>query len=403
MKKVGIYQQKWNTSYDSQHLLGLIAQILSERNEVEFISHDSSLNQERMGKAMGADLSRTSVRLVDSPDWTQNNSSFSLKSAREFCQEISAPYEVFLNASNDLPIFCNAKNGILLTEFPGCDFDVFFEHNSLEWKNTGFIKRFFRKRKEALIWSCRLSSYQKHWCFSDFTRQWCGKKWQISPKILPLVRGFDLEKMEKKPLIVVLGKFSEENLDRHDLLINAFQDFVDKMISRLGLSPDWKMLILGECDGAEKNLEFVERLREKAYGYPIEIIVNPDQEKVRVSLAEALFLWNAKGYETNEFQPECQEHIGIKILKAQNAGVIPIVFHAGCVSEVIRHGMNGFLWSKYREMIDFTSAIMVEERILPILGQGAFENAKKYDENMLRKTLSEEVKNVLEVTSRESE
>ena len=81
MKKVGIYQQKWNTSYDSQHLLGLIAQILSERNEVEFISHDSSLNQERMGKAMGADLSRTSVRLVDSPDWTQNNSSFSLKSA----------------------------------------------------------------------------------------------------------------------------------------------------------------------------------------------------------------------------------------------------------------------------------------------------------------------------------
>ena len=212
-----------------------------------------------------------------------------------------------------------------------------------------------------------------------------------------------MEKMEKKPLIVVLGKFSEENLDRHDLLINAFQDFVDKMISRLGLSPDWKMLILGECDGAEKNLEFVERLREKAYGYPIEIIVNPDQEKVRVSLAEALFLWNAKGYETNEFQPECQEHIGIKILKAQNAGVIPIVFHAGCVSEVIRHGMNGFLWSKYREMIDFTSAIMVEERILPILGQGAFENAKKYDENMLRKTLSEEVKNVLEVTSRESE
>ncbi len=402
MKKVGIYQQEWNVSSDFLYWLGLMAKILSEQNEVEIVAHDLSVKS-RMEKALGEELTEINVRVVDSPDWQRYNSSLSFKTVSGDYQEISAPYDLFFNASNELPIFCKAKKGVLVTEFPETVFEQFWKHNFSERKNSAsFWRKLFSKNAESVIWSNRLTSYQKHWCFSDFTRQWCGQRWKIFPKVMAPACRPDWKVKEKKPLIVVWGNFSCENRERYDVAINAFQDFVDKMVPRFGLRNGWKMSILGEFDGREENRNFLERLRRKSYGYPIEFVINPDWKTAADCLTEAQFLWSAKGYGANERQPERLEHSGMKILQAQSAGVIPIVFHAGCVAEVINHGMNGFLCSNYREIIDFTSAIVIEGRILSVLEMGALDNAKKFDEKRLRKTLSGELGSVLNFSERKS-
>jgi hypothetical protein len=64
-----------------------------------------------------------------------------------------------------------------------------------------------------------------------------------------------------------------------------------------------------------------------------------------------------------------------------------MIFHTGSAAEVIHHGMNGFLWSTYRELVDTTTAILIEKRILPILETGAVKNAENFNQSAFRENL----------------
>ena len=392
MKKVGIYQQDLGKINWTERWVGSIAQILSEDSEVEIIHHTFNLDPEQYAKECGLDLSRVSFRCVPIPEWPQFadlQSRKTLKQESNFCREFSEPYEIFLTLSSAPPFFSHARRSILLTPFPQFTFDEYYGHNTSEWEKKGFLSRWWSRKYQYLKWRARFASYQTVLCPSLFSRQWCWNRWQLMPQVLyPMPRKDFAPAEEKESLIISIGDFSAKNLNRQDVLINAFQEFYDRMIVRFELEDNWRLCLLGNCSDSPEDQTFVEKLHRKAYGYPIEIQTNADFQTLQNTMARATFFWSAAGYEVKEDEtPDRLESFVMEALEAQTAGTVPMIFHAGSAAEVIHHGMNGFLWSTYRELVDMTTAILIEKRILPILETGAIKNAESFNETAFRENL----------------
>lgn len=401
MKKVGIYQQYWGPMGGGQRFVGFIAQILSENNDVEIIHHDTNFDVKKFDEGMELDLSRVSFRCIPRPErpvWTSTRPFARLRQEANFCREWSEPYDVFIESSDIPPVFNHAKNGVLLTHFPLVSYDDFHGHNLPEWKEEGFFRRMLLSKYHEMEWRCRFSSYRTYLCNSRFTRQWCWRRWMISPQILNPPLRASIHPGEKKTMILALGAFSHVNHKRQDILITAFQEFRDRMVEKFRLNPGWKLRLIGACKNSPEDLEFVEKLRIKACGYPVEIITNADSQTLLNSLAEATFVWHAMGYGIDEnLEPGKTEHFGMIATEAQAAGAIPMVFHAGGLPEIIRHGMNGFLWSSVRELVETTAAVLAEERIIPIMQTGALKNAENYNDAAFRRNLRRALDGLVEV------
>ncbi len=401
MKKVGIYQQYWGPMGGGQRFVGFIAQILSENNEVEILHHDPNFDLQKFDEGMELDLSRVAFRCIPRPERPERSTRLPfarLREESEFCREFSEPYDVFLESSDIPPVFNHAKNGVLLTHFPLVSFDDFHGHNLPEWQEKGLMRRLLLSKYHEMEWRCRFSSYQTYLCNSKFTRKWCQRRWGISPQILNPPLRSSIHPGEKKPIILGLGAFSKVNHKRQDVLITAFQEFHDRMIEKFHLNPDWKLRLIGACKRTPEDEEFVEKLRGKACGYPVEILVNVDSQTLLNSLSEATFVWHAMGYGIDEEkEPGRTEHFGMIATEAQAAGAIPMVYHAGGLPEIIHHGMNGFLWSTLRELVETTAAILVEERLLPILETGALKNAENYNDASFRVHLRKVLQGVVDV------
>ncbi|MBR0192628.1 MAG: glycosyltransferase [Thermoguttaceae bacterium] len=312
-----------------------------------------------------------------------------MKQESNFCREYSEPYDLFLVLSNEPPFFSHAKRNILLTPFPKSTFEEYYGHNQTEWEQKGFFSRWWLKKYHYLEWRARFASYQTILCPSQFSREWCWNRWQLMSQVLfPLPRTDFIPAEEKEPLIVSVGDFSAKNKNRQDLLINAFQEFYDRMIVRFDLDEDWRLCLIGNCSGSPEDLAFVEKLRRKAYGYPIEIQTNVDFQTLKNTMSRATFFWSANGYALNENDaPDRVEPFVMTTLEAQISGAIPMIFHTGSAAEVIHHGMNGFLWSNFRELVDMTTAILIEKKILPFLETGAIKNAENFNETAFRENL----------------
>ena len=392
MKKVGIYQRDLGKKDWTERWVGSIAQILSEDSEVEIIHRVSDFDSEKYSEACGLDFSRVSFRCVPMPEWPNHadlHLKRSLKQESNFCREFSESYDLFLVLSNEPPFFSHAKRNILLTPFPRFTFDQYYGHNTQEWEKKGFLSRWWGKKYQYLKWRARFASYQKVLCPSLFSRQWCWNLWQMTSQVLyPMPRKDFQPQEEKEALIVSVGDFSAKNPNRQDVLINAFQEFYDRMIVRFELEDNWRLCLIGNCSDSPEDQTFVEKLRRKAYGYPIEIQTNGDFQTLKNTMARATFLWSAAGYDVKENEsPERVESFAMEALEAQAAGAVPMIFHIGSAAEVIHHGLNGFLWSTYRELVDMTTAILIEKRILPILETGAIKNAESFNETAFRENL----------------
>ncbi|MBE6425789.1 MAG: hypothetical protein IJD43_00345 [Thermoguttaceae bacterium] len=398
MANVGIYQQCWGKTDAEQRLVGLIAQILSEVHDVEIVHHEPELVSEEWGRRLGLDLRRTAFRYLEAPK-TGVGTVGSVNVSSDHLEELSGRYDVFLNASDQPPIPNRAKCGILLTQFPQYDQETFYAEERSE-EAAGWFRNWFGggKRKEKRDWQRRFFSYHHYGCLSEYALQWCTKRWGLMPKILDPVIRKNGSAAEKTSSIAAMGRLELRNLDRLDMVINVFQDLCDRKFARVNLSPDeWTLELI--CSGAgEEAEECLRQLKMKAFGYRVRFHVDPDWETQEKILAEAKFFWYLRGFGVMEQdEPDKIGGTDLSVLLAQDAGALPLAFHAGGIAKVIRHEKSGILWEDYRELGDFTLALLLQKDYLPVFAEGARENAKLYGENEFRASLERFLRGVLEV------
>jgi len=187
---------------------------------------------------------------------------------------------------------------------------------------------------------------------------------------------------KKENLILSVGRFdSDLHSKRHDVMIEAFK--------QMKLSK-WELVLAGGAINAAS----VEKLRASIGSAHIRLMVNPRFEVMNNLYSTASIYWHAAGYGADlHLNPEKAEHFGISTVEAMSAGSIPIVFNGGGQTEIVSHGINGFLWNTVDDLKNLTKEVInLNSQQASQIRHQAQIRAKKFDaENFLhafRETIS---------------
>ena len=220
-----------------------------------------------------------------------------------------------------------------------------------------------------------ISSYRRFLANSAFTATWTRRIWGVDADVLyPPVRA-TVAPGEKRPLILVLGRFFDPSLGHSKKQMELLETFAD--LHRSGRIPGWELAIVGGCDAA--NREFALAIKRAAVGLPITVHLNAPGQVVEQLLGEASLYWHAAGYGEDELRrPERFEHFGISVVEAMAAGAVPLVHGRAGPAEIVRHGVDGAQWETLDELAARTVVLVADEERRVALAASAVERSGAY-------------------------
>ena len=96
----------------------------------------------------------------------------------------------------------------------------------------------------------------------------------------------------------------------------------------------WRLVMIGGA--SDEDAEYINLLKEKADGAPVELRVNASRGEVEEVLGRASLYWHAQGFGADADQyPETQEHFGMSVVEALSAEAIPLVFGSAGPAEIV--------------------------------------------------------------------
>lgn len=213
-------------------------------------------------------------------------------------------------------------------------------------------------------------------CNSFFTKSFIDKEFGINSKVLYPPVNVKIKESKKENIILHVGRFRVVNMGTQDykkqeVMINTFRKMVDR-----GLE-NWKFILaigLQESDRSQFN-----RLQKKAEGYPIEFLINLNNDGLGKIYSKSKIYWHASGYgEDLNANPELAEHFGISTVEAMSAGVVPVVINKGGQKEIIEDGKNGFLWKDLGDFIEKTNDLIKDKKLWDQMSVNAKERSKMF-------------------------
>jgi glycosyltransferase involved in cell wall biosynthesis len=204
-----------------------------------------------------------------------------------------------------------------------------------------------------------LSSYKTIAANSQYTAKWIKRRWLRSSEVVYSACPYMGPPSAKEKIILNVARFSANRKGHHkrqESLLNAFRQLVDE-----GLC-DWKLYLVGHVGPTKEDGAFVEWLRNAALNYPIHICPGIEFNELQRLYQKSSIYWHATGLGT--FHPGRQEHFGISIVEAMSAGVVPVVINKGGPREIIKPGINGYLWNSLSELKALSMDLIKEPRSL---------------------------------------
>jgi glycosyltransferase involved in cell wall biosynthesis len=282
----------------------LAAHLARKHNVTIFVSSPVSI--ELIKASFGLDLSNVEIIPLEHKDYLT-------EIAR--CQP-----DLFINNSHGSKLPCPAHRGIYMCMFPS--------RHSLK--------------------AIDLSSYQIITANSQYTAKWIKRRWGRSSEVAYSACPDMGPPSTKEKIILNVGRFyvdTRGHPKRQDTLLHAFRQLVDD-----GLR-DWELHLVGRVGPTNEDAAFVEWLRNAALSYPVHIRPDIEFNELQRLYQQSSIYWHATGFGTFEaIQPGRQEHFGISIIEAMSAGVVPIVLNKGGPREIIKSGVNGYLWNSLTEL-----------------------------------------------------
>jgi glycosyltransferase involved in cell wall biosynthesis len=106
---------------------------------------------------------------------------------------------------------------------------------------------------------------------------------------------------------------------------------------------------------------------------------NVTRTSLKALYARAKIFWYGAGLGEDDSQhPELLEHFGIVTAEAMAAGCVPVVINKGGQPEIVRHGVDGFVWETPSELIEATLRLAEDESLRLRMSQAARERAHEF-------------------------
>jgi len=231
-------------------------------------------------------------------------------------------------------------------------------------------------QSKGILDRIKISRVNQFFCNSEYTKTFIDKKFHLKTSILyPPVSLFPKD-LKKENIILHVGRFRIKNIKNDDykkqsVMINAFKEMVTK-----GLK-DWKFVLAVSVQ--DKDKDTFEAMKKTASGFPIEFLINKNNDELWETYSKAKIYWHASGFgEDLEKNPEFAEHFGISTVEAMGSGAVPVVINAGGQREIVSEGVNGFLWDTIDQLQSKTLKLISDKEMLIKLSKQAVESSKRF-------------------------
>jgi glycosyltransferase involved in cell wall biosynthesis len=215
-------------------------------------------------------------------------------------------------------------------------------------------------------WSKRLDTYQIKTTISRFSQSWTTRRWGVECEIIYPPASNSFQPGIKKNMILSVGRFTATGHSKKQLeMIAAFGELQESAPS------DYEYFSIGGVSDAPKDLEYFQNVSRLARDCRAQVIANIERSRLQQLYEQARVFWHAAGYGEKEEHPELSEHFGLSTVEAMSAGCVPVVINKGGQSEIVEHGISGFLWSTLEELKDYTELLMRNELLRREMAEAA--------------------------------
>jgi glycosyltransferase involved in cell wall biosynthesis len=346
---------------------------MSRKFDVDIIAHTDSTSKDQLAALCGNSLERVTFRTVDQLALRVLDPcaiAQRYERLRTWGDELTSRYDLFVNFTDRLPVFCSARNGVLMVQ-SACD----------------FIPLIYR----AFLTS-HLSSYQLKLTSSYYTRFWAKVFWDIDSEVVyPPLGTQALTPVAKEDIIVILGPIDPS---QHQLeLIAAFRQLKTDL-------PDWSLVIMGRHDDDILRGKRYFDLLKAAGDDGVSILTNPSAVKQSEMLRGAKILWCGIGLEKDlDVQPQRIESFRLDVVEAMANGCVPLTTNSTSFSEVIRHRESGMFWDTTDELLLHTSTLARDQNLLGSLSEAAQERVRAFDSEKFTESFLQHLKDAFGIRS----
>jgi len=195
-----------------------------------------------------------------------------------------------------------------------------------------------------------------------------------------LTRQFN-HNSKKEKIILSVGRFSSYfQTKKQEILIQAW-----KQAKKQKLFPDWTFILTGGLLSSDQ--EYFNSLQQQTVGTSMKLLPNIPFNELVALYKKASIYWHAAGFEQTD--PKLMEHFGITTVEAMASGCVPIVYDAGGQREIVRHGIDGFLWKTFEELIEETMQIISDTRLRLQVSFEAIIRSADFDTQKFEKAFDE--------------
>ena len=376
--KVGIYSEPTGSSLGgAEYTVAALAQALARDHRVEIVHHHPDWTAAILSGMFALDLEGVRTRAVPydharHPKRRRWRRWYGLDS---WHAELSRPYDVFINFTHGAPPFCHARIGILAVLFP-----MFQPFQAWPWvaqapRRLAFLPPALHRLHYERAWQRRLQSYRKIVAISEYAKSWTRARWRTDCEVLhpPVHTRFAV--VQKDNLILSVGRFVGSGVLKHQLeLAGAFRRLVDD-----GLR-DWEFACAGTLGESPGDRDYFAEVRRAAPEHSARLFANLDRRKLEGLFERAKIFWHATGYGGDSLQnPELLEHFGIATVEAMAAGCVPVVIEGGGQSEIVEHGVSGFLWRSLEELAEYSLRLARDDALRERMSSAARARSRKFD------------------------
>lgn len=212
----------------------------------------------------------------------------------------------------------------------------------------------------SFVQSIKLMNWQHINVNSQFTQHVIRRSWKIqnSTVLYPLVEKKAQEKTSQKgKYILGVGRFfTGLHTKRQDILIEIFKEFVSQYPTE---SAGWQLILAGSAE----DETYVELLKEKAHGLPVQFAINISRAELDSWYQKARFFIHATGYGIDEQKhPEQVEHFGITTVEALQAGAVPLAVGKGGQKEILTGELAELMWDTIPACVEKLRTLIMDEK-----------------------------------------
>ncbi|HLA69398.1 MAG TPA: glycosyltransferase family 4 protein [Bacteroidota bacterium] len=372
MTSVHLYSPYWSTFGGGEKYVIAFASALSQLPDLQvtMLSAHPAITKEILGQYFNVDLGAVDYQLLtrgekDIPTITGNS-------------------DLFVCLSNYRYIESGARTKVYLLQIPYARITL----SSILAKTMGGTIREAAKDLYRIRFLSRVQNDTDRVVVnSHFVQKTLEKSYGIRSTVLhPPIQDFSIDGTVKKNTIVSVGRFFRGlyNDKRYVFLTEQF-----RTLCRSSLK-GWEYHIIGSCSFDRDSSGLLNELRTVNQGFPVFFHVNESYDSMRMLVNEANVFWHAAGYGADEERhPERTEHFGMTTAEAMSAGCIPIVVNKGGQREIVRHGVDGFLWNTAQELEQWTLSVAQHTVDLPALRNNARERSLVFSIESFRRGVME--------------